>query len=528
MNMRPFAVLLAVFALCGVPAAGQDEAAALLAKHKAYVGWEFGDGTFKTLRIEGTISRLGKDGKPKPIWTYVDARRGIIHRESWKSLETGGESLSGFTGSTFWYSDENGLTVPIVSETLKTDLAEAVLFNEATTVYSAAVIRRDTINGKPIVVLREKMPSATVLDLSIDPQTGAYARAVIDPGDRARTIEVDGYDELIPGKRLISSWHYPDSKNRHIEKAFANPPLSDDDFRPPPQKASWTFASPKPFPIEVKEQSNLPQRIFILASINGHEGRFIFDTGAEGIFFTKEFAARAGLKRRPAALTVGTLYGDTRGYYVDVDSLAFGDGSVLKNFVAIQDQELDFGRERADGLIGFTLLAGAIVDVDFDAAQMTLYDPKVTAPDESHGFVVIADLSGGVPSVPIKLNRTTNLNALVDTGDYLHVLIPAQLSGKILVRRGNFAGLDPAGWGAAGGAIQRSAASAWRYETPKCGTLTSIQFGPVNYEAPPFCFSDAIEPGAALIGLDFLKNFNMVFDYPDSKIIMVPRKNVSR
>ena len=528
MSVRLFAVLLAAFALCGVPAAGQDEAAALLAKHKAYVGWEFGDGTFKTLRIEGTASRLGKDGKPKPIWTFVDARRGIIHRESWKSLETGGESVSGFTGSTFWYSDENGFTVPIVSETLKTDLAEAVLFNEATTVYPATVIRRDAVNAKPVVVLQEKMPTGTLMELSIDPQTGAYARAVIDPGDRARTIEVDGYDEATPGKRLISSWHYADSKNRYSAKAFANPPLSDGDFRPPPQRASWAFASPKPFPIEVKEQANLPQRILILARVNGHEGRFIFDTGAEGIFFTKEFAARASLKKHAAALTVGTLYGDTRGYYVDVDSLAFGDGSVLRNFVAIQDQELDFSRERADGLIGFTLLAGAIVDVDFDAAQMTLYDPHVSAPDESNGFVVTADLSGGVPSVPIKLNRTTTLRALLDTGDYLHVLIPAQLIGKILVRRGNFAGLDPAGWGAAGGAIQRSAASAWRYETPQCGTLTSIQFGPVNYDAPPFCFSDAIEPGAALVGLDFLKNFNMVFDYPDSKIIMVPRKNMSR
>src|ERR1700684_4080679 len=178
MSVRLFAVLLAAFALCGVPAAGQDEAAALLAKHKAYVGWEFGDGTFKTLRIEGTASRLGKDGKPKPIWTFVDARRGIIHRESWKSLETGGESVSGFTGSTFWYSDENGFTVPIVSETLKTDLAEAVLFNEATTVYPATVIRRDAVNAKPVVVLQEKMPTGTLMELSIDPQTGAYARAV--------------------------------------------------------------------------------------------------------------------------------------------------------------------------------------------------------------------------------------------------------------------------------------------------------------------------------------------------------------
>jgi len=524
--LASFSLLLPLLAPASVRA--DDEAAALLAKHKAYVGWEFGDGTFKTLRIAGTVTKPGKDGKPKPVWTYDEIRRGIVNRETSKSLETGIESFAGFTGSKFWYSDENGFTVPVVSDDLKKTLAQAVVFNEATTTYAATVMRRDTINGKQVVVLREKMPSGTIIELAVDPQTGAYVRATIDPGERSTTVEIDAYDEVVPGKRLITAWHFTDSKSRHSEKVTPNPVLSDDDFKPPAQRAAWAFATPKSFPIEVKEQPNLPHRIFVLARANGQEGRFIFDTGASGVFFTRQFAARAALKKHPEAMTVGTLYGDTRGYYVDVDSLAFGDGSVLKNLVGIEDQDMDFGREHVDGLIGFTLLAGAIVDLDFDAGQMTLYDPKVSAPDESQGFIFAADLSDGTPSVPVKVNGTTSLHATLDTGDYLHVLLPAQLIGKIQARRGTFMGLDPAGWGAAGGALQFSAATVWRYETPQCGMLTKVQFGPVSYDAPPFCFTDAMEPGTALIGLDFLKNFNMVFDYPDSKIIMIPRKNVNR
>src|ERR1700680_3390092 len=135
MSVRLFAVLLAAFALCGVPAAGQDEAAALLAKHKAYVGWEFGDGTFKTLRVDGTLSRPGKDGKLTPVLTAVDLRRGVVHRQVSTSLEDGSGSVSGFNGNAFWYSDENGFTVPVLSEQLKVALAQMVVLEEATTTY---------------------------------------------------------------------------------------------------------------------------------------------------------------------------------------------------------------------------------------------------------------------------------------------------------------------------------------------------------------------------------------------------------
>jgi len=520
--LRLFVASLAAVALTlPAPIRADDEAAALLAKHKAYVGWEFGDGTFKTMRVDGTRSRIEKDGKPKAIATYVDLWRGVVHHAERTDLESGDKSYFGFTGSAFWYADQNGFTVPIVSENSKLTLAEAVIFNEATTLYPAVVEKHDTVNGKAAVVIREQMPSGTHVDLYVDPQTGAYLRAVADPGERARTIEVDDYAEVVPGKRRIAAWHYRDSKYRYAERATPNPTLTDDDFRPPKQRASWSFASPQAFPIEVTTQ-----RIFILARVNGLEGRFIFDSGASrSIYLTKEFAKRAGLAELPGSLTVTSLYGQARAHYVNIERLRFGDGSELRNVVVTEDPIIPgASQERIDGLIGYAFLAAAIVDVDLDAKRMTIYNPETSAPNEMQGFVFAIDLSAGIPSVPMKINGSTPVQAWFDTGDPVHVLLPSQLDGKIVARRGTFLGLDPEGWGAAGGAIQSSAASAWRYEVPSCGKLTSIQFGPVNYEAPPFCFTDAMEPGVGLVGLDFLKNFNMVFDYPDSKIIMVPRK----
>ncbi len=496
------------------PTSAADEAAALLAKHKAFVGWEFGDGTFTTMRVEGTTTKLGKDKKLKKIATYVDLRRGIVHRQISNDLESGGQSFYGFTGSRFWYSDANGFTVPIVSERSKVALARAVIFNEATTTYAATARGSDTVNGKRVVVLREKMPSGTLIDLYVDPDTGAYLRAVIAPDDNilSKKIDIEGYEAALPGKRLISSWHYSDSQNRYNEKIEPNAPISDDDLRPPPQRASWTFAVPQSFPIEFTDK-----RIFVLARVNGHEGRFIFDSGAsKSIYFTPEFTKRAGLKALPGVLIVGSLEGENRAHYVAVDSIKFADGSELKDVIATGDTDISFAsHERFDGLIGYAFLAAAIVDIDLDASRMTIYDPKVSAPDESQGMVFVADLTEGIPTVPIKVNGSTTLQAYLDTGNPLWTLLPATLIGKlrVLIDKDN-----PAFAAFTGG----------RTDYIRCGALTSMQFGPISYDAPPFCFSDAIESGTALVSLDFLKNFNMVFDYPDSKIIMVPRKNISK
>jgi predicted aspartyl protease len=507
---RIFGASLAALALTlPSPIRADDEATALLAKHKAYVGWEFGDGTFKTMQIDGTVSQLEKSGALKPTVTYIELRRGIVRRTTSTNLESGGESASGFTGKVFWFSDPSGQTVPVVSYRLKAMLTQQLIFDEATSLYPAVVLKNDTVAGKPVVVLREQLPSAISLDLYVDPQTGAYVRAIVDPTGRPTVIEIDGYSDPLPGKKTISSWHRADSHFRYVEKVVANPVLSDDDLRPPPQLATWTFAPPKPFPIEVQDK-----RIYVLAKFNGTEGRFILDTGAErSIFITSEFAKRAKLKAHSGFLTVGTLYGQRHGSYVDVNDLTFADGSDLKNVIATQVTSMPgMAEEHTDGLLGFSFLAGAIVDVDLDAARMTLYDPKTSAPDESRGAVFRVDLSSGTPAVPIKINGSASLDAFLDTGNPLYVLIPSSLIGKLRVMLDND---NPA-----------MIVLMQGHGGVTCGKLDTIQLGAVSYNSPPFCYDDFFEPNTALVGLDLLKHFNLVFDYPDSEIIAEPRKNL--
>jgi predicted aspartyl protease len=63
------------------------------------------------------------------------------------------------------------------------------------------------------------------------------------------------------------------------------------------------------------------------------------------------------------------------------------------------------------------------------------------------------------------------------------------------------------------------------HETDACGQLRSLELGPIAYHPVPACMSDSMSYNDILVGFDFFKAFNYVFDYPDGEILMSPRKS---
>ncbi len=508
MIRRLFGVSLAIAALTfPSPIRADDEAAALLAKHKAYVGWEFGDGTFKTMRVETSTTQVGKDGKPEEISRAVDLQRGVVNHLTRITTATGLRSDAGFTGSVYWLSNRNGFTIPRLDDGRKMILAAAILFGEGTTTLPGAVIRRESIGATPTVVVREQIPNAVSLDLYIDPTSGAYKRAVIDADGTPTQIVIDGYGEVAPGKRAITAYHYSGEDSHRTRVITPNVAIDDSEFRPPAPLASWTFGSGKPFYIDVQEF-----RIFVDAKVNGVAGRFILDTGAgAGILFTSAFAAKAGVHALPGTVTSIGATGASTMLQGRIDAIEFGDGSKLQNVVVTTGTSGNLG---SDGLMGFDFLAGAIVEVDLDAKQMTLYDPKLAAPSDAGGVVVVPDLSNGSPVVPAKLNGTILTRGLLDSGNPSTVLLNSEMKGKTrtIVDKNQLAAQR-----LMGGVGDRSTIG-------ECGQLGSIDLGRLHYEHVPVCFAPTWPEDETLLGLDFIKNFNLVIDYPDDKIILFPRK----
>ncbi len=274
-----FTVSLA-FASLGLPARADDDATALLAKHKAYVGWELGDGSIKTLEKKGAIARRGKDGARVDTYSTHEADIGILYRLDETSVKAGSGFSQGFNGNKFWYASSNGFVVPNVGESRGDILAQRVVFAEATTKLQGTVVRHDTIDGTPVTVVRELLPSKIPLDLFVDPQTGAYKKYVYDPEGASPTkVDIDAYADALGGKKVVSTWHYEDSPNTHYyDTITANQTFPDSALSPPAPTAKWTFATGKSIPLEVT-----PQAIYVLATFNGVQGRFVLDTGAGAI-----------------------------------------------------------------------------------------------------------------------------------------------------------------------------------------------------------------------------------------------------
>ncbi len=493
MNRRLAAFGAALFCLSILPAAGRadDQATALLAKHRAFAGWQFGDGSLHTFRITGSIT----NERGKRTDDLAILRAGLVFNDADTDVKRGGVTEHvGFTGNLFWRSDASGFTIPVYGNLAKYEASLSVLWDEGTTELPATYQRAATIDGQAVGVVRVTLASADPIDLYVNQETGAYVQAVVDPdGAYETTIHILKYAEALPGKKIISSYRVDDSKDvTTYDKIDANATIDPGELHPPAAGAYWSFTNQDPVPIKLTHD-----RILIDLSINGVNGRFILDTGADGIYLNDKFADRAKTVALQGGSTAASIYEEVPIRMRKVDTLTFG-GATLHNVIAAsQNFDRDDSRgldwEGYDGLIGFDFFAGAIVKLDTYASKVTVLDPS-TDVSTAQGVPVIVDLSAGTPAVPMMLNKTIDVNALLDTGNPGLVLFGPDLRKK---RHLNIYG---------------------------CGNFDRLELGPIVYASQAAC-----EWGFAgnyiLLGYDFLKHFDILFDYPHGRMLLTPNKN---
>ncbi|MBV9439106.1 MAG: aspartyl protease family protein, partial [Candidatus Eremiobacteraeota bacterium] len=278
------------------------------------------------------------------------------------------------------------------------------------------------------------------------------------------------------------------------------------------QTATWSF-SDAPASVELTKET-FP-RILVDATINGVKGRFIFDTGAAGTLLSDSFARRAGAKHVGTAQFGGIGPSTTTANLFRVDTLTIGGSTLHDVIVSSGFPEEWTQREGVVGLIGFDLLGGAIVDLNLDQGTLRTLDPVKVQPNESQGYVVHIDLSDQHIRVPMKLNDRIDVMATLDSGNPLNVLFSRDLIfGEKLAFLVDPHDLGSTRYGGGLGGV----------EIEHCGRLTSLALGPIVYRPVPACDSESFARNDVLVGLDFMKNFNYVFDYPDGIIVMTPRK----
>jgi hypothetical protein len=500
------AVFGVVAVLCAGPApAMADDATALMARHAAYVGWHAGDGIVKSLREIGEQTR---DGKVRA--SLRSLHYGIAYRDTFVGA-SGLHFDDGFTGSVAWTSNENGFTVRALGEVVRSIYDEQALFGEltaATASFTPAVLRTQKVATVDCTVVRLTTPVGFPMDVYVDPATGAYQRAVIDPGGKYE----ESYDGLayteVDGKRFLSGWRFGDSKERFTyTKVEPNAAITADELRPPNQTASWTFGDA---PATVEYVDAPAPRLYVDLVVNGVKGKFILDTGAADTVMVDSFARKAGAERFGTTAISGIGEGVAKANQFRVATIAVG-GSILHDVIISSglDEEA-FAHEGAVGLIGFDLLAGSIADLSFDAKTLHLMDPAKVAPDEKAGMVVRVDLSDGHMRTPMRINDKFDVIATLDSGNPADILFSRDLIERD--RMSFLVQLNLIREGVSGSEIEG------------CGKLGSLSLGPVRYQGPEACASPSFARNEILVGLDFMHAFNFVFDYPDGIIVMIPRK----
>ena len=500
-----------------------DDAASLLAKHKAFVGWQAGDGSFSSLVLDGSMT-YSQGGSVKTYAAIHEVRKGLANRET-RTLADGTVENSGFTGRVFWASNENGFTHPIVGDPEKFAIAEELVFNEGGSALTGTVKGSGTVDGTACTIVQVKADVSDPVNLCIDPQTGALKRAVIDAGGtNEASVDILAYADAAPGKKVISRWHYHDSDYTHeITKVSANKPVVDADLHPPAQTAKWAFASGQTFPMEFKDNDRT-KGFFVTASFNGVKGRFLVDTGASEIALNRSFAGRAHMKPLRADTAYG-IAGSTKTEVGTMDTFQIGGNTLSNVVVSSLSYDLFDGKDadgnKVDGLIGYDLFGGAIVEINSDAQEMTLFDPASMQLSESGGITLTVDLESLVPVIPMTVNGKIPINALLDSGDLSEVTISHELSSKYgltMLVDTSIQGITSA---------IRFVGGVGGVEREECGRLDSVSVGPIVYQNAPACKSRSMSGNGAIVGFDFIKNFDIIFDYPQAKMTLLPRAQSS-
>ena len=131
-------------------------------------------------------------------------------------------------------------------------------------------------------------------------------------------------------------------------------------------------------------------RIFVQASGPGfRKRRFLLDTGAQRVHYTQELALAAGMMTTGPAVIRGVGQAEVPGYALPPGSLRVGSLNMRYERAIAAPGQLMFGplfagsERRFDGIIGYDFFAPWVVEVDYEARLIRLYNPKRYRPPAS-------------------------------------------------------------------------------------------------------------------------------------------------
>jgi hypothetical protein len=266
------------------------------------------------------------------------------------------------------------------------------------------------------------------------------------------------------------------------------------------------FAISLPLAIPFEFENN---QVWVKVGINGAAPAwFLLDSGASGSVVDTATAQALGVKTEGEARGTGAGKGTyTVTFAKDVTYTLPGGAA----FAVPSSYVIDFSAQReivgrdVAGLLGYDFFMRWVVEVDYDAEVMTLYDPAAFDP-RGRGTVVPFRFVKRVPWIKLRVKlpgkSAVEREALVDSGsqDAVDVDVMAQSPHKLEITGGVGLGEE------------------YRITV---GRAESVQLGPYVMRGP------IGGPGTTpLIGNELLRRFRVIFDYPHQRLIVAPNRHL--
>jgi hypothetical protein len=281
-------------------------------------------------------------------------------------------------------------------------------------------------------------------------------------------------------------------------------------------KGSSTFPGPSGLRIPFELVGNL---VCLKVRVNGSEPlSFVLDTGASATVLDSDQADRLGLQLEKYPFTIAGAPADlrrARGLSLSLPDLDLVDQTVAVYHLDA-DQLIHSGRH-LDGLLGYTFFSQFVVEIDYVARRIILYDPKTfqyTGPGESIPITV-----SRVPFVHVKITTsgtdTTERLVMIDSGSHSSLNYVAEQFPSGTIEQDVLDLTDQV--------TKPAQATFARAKSLQLGRFT------VNNPVVGLTHSFAI-PGLpssmnGLIGGGILRRFKVTFDYSQNRMILEANKH---
>jgi hypothetical protein len=248
-------------------------------------------------------------------------------------------------------------------------------------------------------------------------------------------------------------------------------------------------------------------QILLKVGVNGSEPVwFVLDSGASGCVVDTALAQKLGIKSQGEKQGTGAGKGTVK--FLFARHVTYG----LPGFSLPVDESyvIDLSSQPAllgryvGGVLGYSFFASHVVDVDYDARILTLYDPENYRPP---GHAVPFTLIKHTPHIRVRIavggQTAVEREVLVDSGsqDALDDDLLAQSSDHTEIVGGVGLGQE------------------FRTTLGRADTLSVDSF------SLPHPLGAA--GGAGLIGNEILRRFHVAFDYPHARILLSPGQHFS-